>query len=149
MLSSRSCEWRTDPVVFADLSAKYGPFDLDPCATSENAKCPRYFTKEDDGLSQPWTGRVFVNPPYGRSLAAWMRKAWESSRTTAELVVCLVPARVDTHWFHDYACRGEVTFLRGRLKFGAGESSAPFPSAIVVFRDAKIATKLDTEPSRN
>jgi site-specific DNA-methyltransferase (adenine-specific) len=108
------------------LNAKYGPFDLDPCATADNAKCPRYFTKEQDGLSQEWTGRVFMNPPYGRTLAAWMRKAWEASQTTAEVVVCLVPGRIDTAWWHDYALRGEVTPRRGRLKFGACKNSAPF-----------------------
>jgi len=141
MGSSRSCEWSTDPEVFAELSQRYGPFDLDPCATHENHKCPRFFTKEQDGLAQPWTGRVFMNPPYGRAMGDWMRKAWEASRTTAELVVCLVPARVDTAWWHEYAIRGEIEFIRGRLRFGNLENTAPFPSAIVVFRDANSVTK--------
>ncbi len=78
-------------------------FDLDVCATGENAKCDRFFTREDDGLAQAWTGRVWMNPPYGRMIGEWMRKAWESSQTTAELVVCLVPARTDTRWWHEYA----------------------------------------------
>jgi site-specific DNA-methyltransferase (adenine-specific) len=145
MGSSRSDEWPTDPAVFARLNAEYGPFDLDPCATAENTKCERFFTKTDDGLSQTWTGRVYMNPPYGRTIGDWMRKAWEASQTTAELVVCLIPARVDTAWWHDYACRGEVTFPRGRLRFGDCENSAPFPSAIVVFRNAKTVTKLADE----
>jgi site-specific DNA-methyltransferase (adenine-specific) len=133
MGSSRSDEWATNPADFARLNAEYGPFDLDPCATPENAKCPRYFTQADDGLAQVWTGRVFMNPPYSK-LRAWMRKAWESSQTTADVVVCLIPARVETRCWHDYAARGEVTFPRGRLRFGDCKNSAPFPSAIVVFR---------------
>lgn len=141
MGSSRSVEWPTDPAVFADLNRRFGPFDLDPCATAGNAKCPRFFTKEDDGLAQLWTGRVFVNPPYGRGIGAWMRKAWEASQTTAELVVCLVPARTDTAWWHDFAVQGEIEFVRRRLKFGSLKNSAPFPSVVVVFRYTPTVTK--------
>ena len=86
-----------------------------------------------------------MNPPYGNAIGAWMRKAWEASQTTAELVVCLVPARTDTAWWHDYATRGEITLIRGRLKFGGCPSSAPFPSALVVFRDAQAVTKQGRE----
>jgi phage N-6-adenine-methyltransferase len=139
MGSSRSDNWPTDPAFFARLAAEHGPFGLDPCASAENAKCPRYFTTVEDGLTKEWTGRVFMNPPYGRTMPAWMRKAWEASQTTAELVVCLVPARTDTRWWHEYATRGEITFIRGRLKFGSLENPAPFPSAVVVFRNARIA----------
>jgi phage N-6-adenine-methyltransferase len=143
MGSSRSDEWPTTPEVFAELNARYGPFDLDPAATPENAKCAAYFTREQDGLSQRWWGRTFLNPPYGRTLGAWMRKAWESVQCgDAELVLCLVPARVDTAWWHDYAMRGEVTFVRGRLKFVGSANPAPFPIAIVVFRNASAVTKL-------
>jgi phage N-6-adenine-methyltransferase len=141
--SSKTCEWSTPPAVFAELDAEYG-FNLDPCATAENAKCERYFTARDDGLAQTWTGRVFMNPPYGRlggGIEAWMRKAWEASQTTAALVVCLVPARTDTAWWHDYARLGEVKFLRGRLRFGGGDAGAPFPSAVVVFRNPAGVTK--------
>ena len=139
MGSSRSDEWPTDPAVFAALAAEHGPLDLDVCATGENAKCDRFFTREDDGLAQAWTGRVWMNPPYGRMIGEWMRKAWESSQTTAELVVCLVPARTDTRWWHEYAVVGEITFLRGRLRFGNATASAPFPSAVIVFRDAQTS----------
>jgi phage N-6-adenine-methyltransferase len=130
--SSATDEWPTPAWLFALLCWIFGGFDLDPCATAENAKCPRYFTKAEDGLSQRWTGKVFMNPPYGRKIGLWMGKAWEESLKGA-LVVCLVPARVDTAWWQDYARRGYVHFLRGRLKFGNAENSAPFPSAIVVF----------------
>jgi site-specific DNA-methyltransferase (adenine-specific) len=123
------------------LAEEFGGFDLDPCATPETAQCPRFFTPADDGLRQEWAGRVFMNPPYGRTIGAWMRKAWEASQTAAEVVVCMVPARADTAWWHDYAERGERRFLKGRLRFGGAASGAPFPSAVVVFRDAKSVTK--------
>jgi excisionase family DNA binding protein len=104
-------------------------------------KWERFFTREDNGLLQHWTGRVFMNPPYGRTLSAWMRKAYEASQNGAELVLCLVPARTDTAWWHDYAARGEIRFLRGRLRFGGCENPAPFSSAVVVFRNAAAVTK--------
>jgi phage N-6-adenine-methyltransferase len=141
MGSSRTDNWPTDPAVFARLEREFGPFELDPCATAENAKCSRFFTRDDDGLAQHWTGRVFMNPPYGRDLGRWMAKAWESSRNGCEFVVSLVPARTDTAWWHGYASRGEIHFLRGRLTFGGCEDPAPFPSAVVVFRNALDVTK--------
>lgn len=130
--SSATDEWPTPRDLFDELSAVYGGFTLDPCTTKENAKCTRFFTREDDGLSQPWSGKVFMNPPYGRHIGLWVRKAWEESQK-GTLVVCLLPASVDTRWWHDYAKKGHVYFLRGRLKFGASCNSAPFPSAIVTF----------------
>jgi phage N-6-adenine-methyltransferase len=133
MRSSATAEWSTPDGLFAEIAAEFGPFDLDPCATAENAKAPEFYTELDDGLTFPWKGRVFMNPPYGTKIRRWMRKAYESSLDGA-LVVCLVPARTDTRWFHEYAMKGEVRFLRGRVKFGGATENAPFPSAIVVFR---------------
>jgi len=95
------------------------------------------------GLARPWSGNVFMNPPYGTTIGLWMAKAWGESQRGA-LVVCLVPARTDTRWWHEYAVRGEIRFIRGRLRFGAGKYSAPFPSAVVVFRPP--AGPLDTYP---
>jgi phage N-6-adenine-methyltransferase len=138
---SKTCEWATPPELFADLEARFGGFTLDPCATAENACCPHYFTRAEDGLAQTWTGRVWLNPPYGREIGGWMRKAWESAQTTADLVVCLVPARTDTSWWHEWAARGEVEFLQGRIRFGGSTSGAPFPSALVVFRGHKTVTE--------
>src|SRR5688572_4824194 len=103
--SSASDEWATPLAFFNQCNVEFGPFDLDACATAENAKAPRYFTKADDGLAQEWRGRVWMNPPYGRTIGAWMRKAYESARAGA-VVVCLVPARTDTAWWHDYAANG-------------------------------------------
>jgi phage N-6-adenine-methyltransferase len=134
--SSASDDWPTPQDFFDKINAQYGPLELDVCASSENTKCPRYYTQHDDGLAQPWTGRCWMNPPYGRTIGLWMRKAYEESLRGA-LVVCLVPSRTDTAWWHDYAMKGDVTFIRGRLKFGGHKNSAPFPSALVVFTPCK------------
>jgi site-specific DNA-methyltransferase (adenine-specific) len=130
--SSKTDLWYTPRDFFDKLNRIYS-FDLDPCATHENAKCEMYFTKEQDGLKQDWSGhKVFMNPPYGRVIKDWMKKAYESSLNGA-LVVCLVLARTDTFWWHEYAMKGRIEFIRGRLKFGGCDNAAPFPSAVVVF----------------
>lgn len=130
--SSATDLWATPQDFFDKQDAIYG-FTLDVCATAGNAKCARYFTEADDGLEQPWVGVVWMNPPYGRTIGQWMKKAYESSLTGAT-VVCLVPSRTDTRWWHDYAMKGQIEFIRGRLKFGDAKNSAPFPSAIVIFK---------------
>lgn len=130
--SSATDLWATPQDFFDKLNAEFG-FTLDVCASPENAKCERYFTKADDGLTQLWTGICWMNPPYGREIGKWMRKARESNATGAT-VVCLVPARTDTAWWHEYAMHGEIRFIRGRLKFGGHKNSAPFPCAVVIFR---------------
>lgn len=138
--SSATCEWSTPGWLFDALAREFA-FTLDPCATRENAKCRRFFTCEDDGLSQDWGDEiVFMNPPYGGVIGQWMRKAYESSRLGAT-VVCLVPARTDTAWWHHFAMRGEVRLLRGRLKFGTARNSAPFPSAVVILRPPAFGLK--------
>lgn len=131
--SSKTDSHATPQYIYDGLDAEFG-FDLDPCAIAENAKCSVFYSAEQDGLKQNWKqSTVFMNPPYGRAISAWMKKAFESSLHGAT-VVCLVPARTDTNWWHSYAMRGEIRLLRGRLKFGGAEHNAPFPSAIVVFR---------------
>jgi phage N-6-adenine-methyltransferase len=131
--SSATDLWATPQDFFDTLDSEF-KFTLDPCATRDNHKCVRYFTESDDGLAQNWDGEiVFMNPPYGRVIGAWMAKA-ASARAT---VVCLVPSRTDTRWWHEHViARGaEVRFVRGRLKFGNSKNSAPFPSAVVVYRN--------------
>lgn len=125
--------WGTPQWLFDLLHAEFD-FTLDPCSDGDNAKCARYFDSiYEDGLAQDWGHeRVFMNPPYTDCLG-WMRKAWASSLAGA-LVVSLVPVRTDTTWWHEYAMHGEIRLIRGRLKFGAAVTSAPFPSAIVIFR---------------
>jgi phage N-6-adenine-methyltransferase len=127
--SSGADDWATPADLFIRLDAEFG-FTLDVCASETNAKCERYFTRDDDGLSKRWTGTCWMNPPYGEAIGAWMEKAHTSAnkRTT---VVCLVPARTDTAWWWDHARYGEVRFLRGRLRFGEG-ATAPFPSAVII-----------------
>lgn len=135
--SSATAEWSAPQDFFDKLNAVHH-FTLDVCATVENAKCARFFTKEQDGLAQAWAPeRCWLNAPYGRNIKLWMRKAYEESLKGA-LVVCLVPSRTDTAWWHDYAMKGQIEFLRGRLKFGGHTNSAPFPSAVVVFNPAKL-----------
>lgn len=132
--SSASHLWSTPQETFDELNREFA-FETDVCALPENAKCDRYFTPADDGLAQDWRGSCWMNPPYGRQIGHWMRKAYESSLAGAT-VVCLVPARTDTAWWHDFAAKGEVRFIRGRLQFD-GVKDAPFPSAIVIFRAAQ------------
>ena len=126
-------DWETPPELFAAYHREFG-FTLDAAALPHNAKCARFFTPDDDGLAQDW-GRetVWLNPPYGRQIPRWIRRAWQASQGGAT-VVLLLPARTDTAWWHDYAAKGEVRFLRGRVRFVGATDEAPFPSAVVVFR---------------
>jgi phage N-6-adenine-methyltransferase len=149
MMTSETPEWSTPKELFDDLDREFGPFDLDPCATPENAKCEDYIDASLDGLAQRWYGRVFMNPPYGRQIVRWVRKAWEESQSGhCHLVVCLLPARTDTAWFHDYCARGEIRYLRGRLHFNDDRrpgARAPFPSMVVVFRPPPPAHPAETK----
>ena len=133
--SSKSNEWATPQNLFDELNDEFN-FTLDPCATDENAKCSKYFTIEDDGLNKDWSNDVvFMNPPYGREIKKWIKKAYEESLNGAT-VVCLIPARTDTTYWHDFIFgkANDIRFLKGRLKFGNSKNSAPFPSAIVVYQ---------------
>ena len=130
--SHKSCEWSTPQELFDQLDAEFH-FDIDVCATDENAKCQNYYTVKDDGLLKPWVGTVWCNPPYGRAIGLWVRKA-SLAAASGSTVVMLLPARTDTKWFHDYVYgRAEIRFVRGRIKFGGSKNAAPFPSMIVIF----------------
>lgn len=136
MFSSKTDLYETPQDFFDQLDAEFR-FDVDVCALPENAKCKRYYTPEMDGLSQLWEGVCWCNPPYGREIGAWVRKARFAS-DAGNTVVMLLPARTDTAWFHDWIYgMAEIRFVRGRLKFGGGKNSAPFPSMIVIFRPQK------------
>ena len=132
MFSSNSDLWSTPQSFFDDLNKEFG-FETDVCALPENAKCKTFYTPTEDGLSQEWTGICWCNPPYGREIGRWVKKASESNAT----VVCLVPARTDTAWWHDYAMKAEIRFIRGRLKVGNSKNSAPFPSAVLIFKNGR------------
>lgn len=138
MFTSTTAEWATPQAFFDELNAEFN-FTLDPCATSENANCARYFTKEDDGLAQSWSGeRVFCNPPYGRDINKWVEKAHNEAVRGGAFVVMLIPARTDTRYFHDYIYgKHEIRFIRGRLHFNESKTAAPFPSMVVIMQNAK------------
>jgi len=137
MFSSKSDEWGTPQSFFDKLNKRF-KFTLDPCATHENHKCNKYYTKEDDGLSKSWKGEtVFVNPPYG-DIKRWVKKCYDEYFLGETMVVVLIPARTDTKYWHEYIMEAasEIQLVKGRLKFENGENkqnSAPFPSAVVVF----------------
>lgn len=140
LFSSKTHEWETPQFLFDGLNAEFG-FEIDVCATTMNAKCKLFFTQDIDGLTQTWAGVCWMNPPYGRDIAQWVEKAYESSRAGAT-VVCLLPTRTCTKWWHNYVMRAsEIRFVKGRLKFGGGNNPAPFPSAIVVFRPERPVLK--------
>lgn len=133
MFSSDKSDWETPDWLFNRLNDEFH-FDLDVCASSNNAKIPNYLSEKEDALTSHWFGTCWMNPPYGRKISEWLAyafyQAWKGSCT----VVCLIPARTDTRWWWNMVRHGDVRFLKGRLKFKGGEHSAPFPSAIVIFR---------------
>jgi phage N-6-adenine-methyltransferase len=135
--SSKTDDWATPQDFFDKLDEEFD-FTLDVCATAENTKCAHWISK--DSLSKNWAawshGALWMNPPYGRQIGKWVAKAHETGRTRT--IVCLLPARTDTKWWHEYviASGAEVRFVKGRLKFGGAKNGAPFPSAVVVFRPA-------------
>ena len=133
MFSSNSIYWETPQHFFDRLDSEFG-FTLDVCATPDNAKCERFFTERENGLAQKWDGVCWMNPPYGRGITKWIRKAWAEAQNGVT-VVCLVPSRTDTGWWHSYVMEAnEIRFVRRRLRFSDADN-APFPCAVVVFRE--------------
>lgn len=135
LFSSQKQDWGTPDHVFDQLNRTYR-FTLDAAASAENTKCERFIDEAQDAFKTPWTGRVWLNPPYGRALARWVERAFEQSQSEdVEHVVVLIPARTDTRYWHDFVMRSHQVFLvKGRIRFEGAPASAPFPSAIVVFR---------------
>lgn len=135
MNSAKTTLWNTPQELFNQLNEEFH-FTIDVCATAQNAKCERFFSPEQDGLKQIWTGVCWCNPPYGKGIADWVKKAATSKDATT---VMLLPARTDTAWFHDYvlATGAEIRYIRRRLKYDDGKTDAPFPSMIVIFRKEK------------
>jgi len=134
LFTSNSNEWSTPQDLFNKLDKEFN-FNLDPCATKENTKCLKYYTKSDNGLLKSWDNKnVFCNPPYGRQIGLWVKKA---SEVSGGVVVMLIPARTDKKYFHNYIYKKknvEIRFIKGRLKFGDSKNSAPFPSMICIFK---------------
>lgn len=133
---SRGSDWATPQELYEELNKEFN-FTLDVCASNWNAKHKNYFTEEQDALKQDWGKSVcFMNPPYGKVLNDWMKKACDSAQNGA-IVVCLVPAATDTAWWHDYALKGEIRYLRGRPRFITPEGTWQqtfSPSVIIVFK---------------
>lgn len=138
--SSKTDQWATPQKLFDELNAEF-QFDLDVAADETNSKCARYFTEEQNGLDQDWSGaRIWCNPPYGRIIADFIAKGHDAVRDGhSPLAVYLVPVRSDTKWFHEYVLPAvaegwaEIRFIKGRVKFGDAKVGAPFPSCVIVF----------------
>lgn len=135
LFTSNSEDWETPQDLFDELKKEFD-FQFDVCATKQNAKCEFYYSKEDDSLGLDWhrsyKGWSWMNPPYGRGIGEWIKKA-----SKEKMVVALLPSRTDTKWFHDYIYKKknvEIRFIKGRLKFSGSKNSAPFPSMIVIFK---------------
>ena len=134
MFTSNTDQWST-PQAFFDKVDQEFDFKLDVCADKDNRKCDDFITKEQDALSctwSEWSGWKWCNPPYGRKIGDWIKKASEERK-----VVALLPARTDTIAFHKYIYKQantEIRFIKGRLKFGDATNSAPFPSMLVIFK---------------
>lgn len=126
-------DWGTPKAFFDKLNTVYG-FTHDVACTRVNRLCPKGFKwPDEDGLAQSWQGaRVWCNPPYGREIANWTRKAAQEAHH-ATLIVMLVPARTDTAWWHEAIKTARPVFIKGRLKFEGAKSSAPFPSALLIW----------------
>lgn len=140
LFSSATTEWETPHGLFSKLNNEFR-FTLDVAATNTNALCAKYYTKADDALSLPWRapdgGAVWCNPPYGKDIEKWVRKAYRES-ASGQTIVMLIPARTDTKWFHDWVYhKAEIVFLRGRLHYGLrgvpSKNPAAFPSMVVIY----------------
>jgi len=148
-LTSKSQMYGTPIDLFRALDHEFG-FETDVCSVPELALCKKYYTPEQDGLAQEWRGICWCNPPYGKGIERWVRKAYESSQGGVT-VVCLLPARVDTQWFHDWVWhKAELRYPKGRLRFrfyaGRGTAHghfAPFPCMIAVYAPGRKSQPLE------
>lgn len=137
---SATVEWPTPQDIYEPLFAEFG-FTLDVAANSSNAKCKQFFDKETNGLAQKWSGVCWCNPPYGKDLKNWVKKAaietWHGVTT-----VMLIPVRSNTVWWHQYCLPfGEIRFVKGRPKFGNAKEGLPWPLAVIVFRGKPVIEK--------
>ena len=145
--SSASDDWPTPQDFFDRMNALHGPLELDVCASPTNAKCPRYYTRADDGLAQPWSGVCWMNPPYGREMVAWLKRA-EAEKANGVTTVALIPSRTNTGWWHDIVMPNEVRFVRGRPKFGNADQGLPWPLAVVIYRPRYGSVSLENAERR-
>jgi phage N-6-adenine-methyltransferase len=134
-----SDHWSTPPKLVEQLASEFGPFDLDPCCETKTAKAPIFYTPDVDGLSQPWFGKVWLNPPYSRP-EPWVAKAaFEMEQGTTSLVVALLPVATDTLWFHNFVLgHADLRFIKGRVRFYGWENTPinrpKSPSMLAIYR---------------
>lgn len=137
---SKRSDWGTPPAIYHALDKEFD-FTVDVAASPENAKHVKYVTLDVDALRMPWYGRVFCNPPYGRKLADWVKKARLECLERETIVVMLLPARTGNRWFHDYVLPfAEIRFIQGRLSYTLKKGNAvkhgrsPFDSMVCIYR---------------
>ena len=142
LLSSKKMNWETPQKMFDKWNEEFH-FTLDPCAEASTAKCDKFYTIEDDGLTKDWSNEVvFCNPPYGKAISKWVEKCYNES-LKGTTIVLLIPARTDTRYFHKFIYNKpnvEIRFIKGRLYFlldGQRLNPAPFPSILVIFNNKK------------
>lgn len=162
LFSSQNTEWETPQWLYEAANREYGPFHLDAAASPDNAKCQLYYTEREDGLSQLWLKRVWLNPPYNsQNIVKWLRKAWtEVSSGRTDLVCVLLPSRTSTRWFHRFVLPyAQIVFLSGRLRFLEYQreerlgkelpNSAPFDSILAIYRSRSELYKVRNELARD
>lgn len=134
MFTSLRSDWRTPKAIFEMLNKEFN-FDVDICATKDNALCAEYVTPEMDAFTVDWSKwkSIYCNPPYGRAIGDWVKRADDAAKN-GSTVVMLIPSRTDTRWFHDYCLKYEIRFLCNRLNFDDSKGRAPFPSMVVVMQ---------------
>lgn len=129
--------WSTPQPIFDKLNAEFC-FDMDVCADPENAKCRMFYTR-GKGLDADWGGVCFLNPPYGREISKWMRRAFHAANTGQATVVCLIPNRSNAPWWHDYVMKAtEIRFVRKKVAFAGGTGVPFWGSVIAVFRKGQV-----------
>lgn len=129
--ASNNQEYATPWDLFNKLNDEFN-FTLDVCANKINHKCEKYYTEEQNSLLMEWHGVCWMNPPY-KDMKKWVIKAYNESRKNNTTVVCLIPARTNTNWWHKYCMKGEIRFIKGRPKFEGCIHGLPQPLAIVIF----------------
>lgn len=141
--ASKKQEYATPWNLFNVLDEEFN-FTLDVCADEKNHKVDRFFSEEDNSLVQDWTGVCWMNPPY-KDMKKWVIKAYEESVRNHSIIVCLIPARTNTVWWHEYCNRGEIRFLKGRPKFEGCVHGLPQPLAVVIFGEGYQSTYKSVE----
>lgn len=132
---SKSHVWKTPKYLF-DIIDKEFNIDLDPCTTNNNLNCEYHFTEKEDGLKQDWKGlTAYINPPYGKDLQKWVKKAYEEWQKGSTVIMLLQTTRTNTKWFHKYINnKAEIRFLDHRIKFDGAEDYIPTPYMFVIWK---------------